>query len=65
MYFKSEKTKIGFKTYIILTLLLVVYLLAGGYGFKLFLIEVSPLIVGIGILIATVFLIYFLKKNAD
>ncbi len=65
MYFKSEKNKIGFKDYIILALLLVVYLFAGGYGFKLFPNEASLLFVGIGILITTVFLIYFLKKNAD
>ncbi|WOD42145.1 hypothetical protein [Hwangdonia lutea] len=60
-YFKSEKTKIGFKTYLILIICLVVYFIAGGYGFMLFPFNTSFLVVGIGVVVCVPFLLYFLK----
>jgi len=62
-YFKSEKAKIGFKTYSILIICLVVYFLAGGYGFMLFPVNISFLVVGIGVVVCISFLLYFLKIN--
>lgn len=61
-YFKSEKTKIGAKTYLILAICLFVYFLVGGY-YMYFPGNDSIVNFGIGIVVAIPFLLYFLKTN--
>ena len=70
MSFKSENTKISFKSYVILALLLIAYMLVGIFSLIDIPkgIRISPFIIVIyasGILISTVFLIIYLKMLND
>lgn len=64
MYFKSEDTKIGLKTYLILGICLVVYFLAAGYGFMLIPFTASFVFIVVGVVISVLFLLYYLKINS-
>jgi len=51
------------KTYLFLAIGLITFFLVGGYGFRLFPSEVNFGVVLIGVIISTVFLIFYLKSN--
>jgi len=62
MKFKAKNDKLSIRTWLLIAVGLIIYFLVGGYAFNLFPKEINPIYIGVGILVGTAFIIYYLKN---